>query len=58
MKIVKELEEIGMIKEHLNSCINQVLDVYEPSECNEILKNLVNLQKEADDLEKQFVEFL
>lgn len=62
MNVFKDLEDIEGIKQSLNRSIDNILDVYGDHEkerplCEKLLKHLMELQKETDDLEKHFQKF-
>jgi predicted nucleic acid-binding Zn-ribbon protein len=56
MNVYKELVEIDEMKEKNSDLKDKILDYYNnnPKECNSLLKELVSIDEELNDLEKTF----
>lgn len=60
MNIFKELEEVGYTQVKLKNLTDNILDAYKknPKECNRLLKELVEIDKELEKLNKEFTKFV
>jgi hypothetical protein len=60
MNVYKELEEVGYSQVKLKNMTDNILDAYKknPKECERLLKELNNINKELDELEVEFSKFI
>jgi hypothetical protein len=60
MSVFKELNDIVETQMALNGMTNDILDVYKknPKECERLLIELDNINKELDELETEFLKFI
>jgi len=60
MSVFKELNDIVETQMTLNNMTNNILDVYKknPKECESLLIELYNINKELDELETEFLKFI
>jgi hypothetical protein len=60
MSVFKELNDIVETQMTLNNMTNNILDVYKknPKECERLLIELDNINKELDELETEFLKFI
>jgi peptidoglycan hydrolase CwlO-like protein len=60
MNLYSELAEVGDIQNDLKDMTDNILDLYHknPKKCEHLLIELGELNKELDDLEKEFEELL
>jgi hypothetical protein len=60
MSVFKELNDIVETQMALNNMTNNILDVYKknPKECERLLIELDNINKELDELETEFLKFI
>jgi len=60
MSVFKELNELVETQATLNNMTNNILDVYKknPKECERLLIELDNINKELDELESEFLKFI
>jgi len=56
MNLYSELAEVGDIQNDIKNMTDNILDLYHknPKKCKELLIELNEINKELDDLEKQF----
>ena len=60
MNVYKELEEVGYNQVKLKNMTDNILDAYKknPKECEKLLIELDNINKELDQLEAEFLKFI
>jgi predicted nucleic acid-binding Zn-ribbon protein len=60
MNIFKELEEVGYTQVKLKSMTDNILDAYKknPKACERLLKELSDINKELEELDKEFSNYL
>jgi hypothetical protein len=59
MSVYKELEEVGYNQTKLKNMTDNILDAYKknPKECERLLKELSEIDKELEILNKEFLKF-
>jgi hypothetical protein len=60
MNVFKELDDVKDTKFKLKHTTDDILDVYKknPKECERLLIELDNINKELDELETEFLKFI
>jgi peptidoglycan hydrolase CwlO-like protein len=60
MNLYSELAEVGDIQNDLKNMTDNILDIYHknPKKCEQLLMELNEINKELDDLEKEFEALL
>jgi hypothetical protein len=60
MNIYKEMQELDDMKERNKSNMDSVLDVYKmyPAECNVLMKEMLDIERELEDVDKEIQELL
>ena len=60
MNIYKELEEVGCTQVKLKNMTDNILDAYKknPKECERLLKELNEINKELEILDEEFSKYL
>jgi predicted nucleic acid-binding Zn-ribbon protein len=59
MNVFKELQEVGYTQIKLKNMTDNILDAYKknPKECERLLKELSEINKEMEILNKEFLKF-
>jgi ABC-type Zn uptake system ZnuABC Zn-binding protein ZnuA len=60
MNVYKELEEVGYNQIKLKNMTDNILDVYKknPKQCENLLKELAKINKELEELDKEFSKYI
>jgi hypothetical protein len=60
MNVFKELEEVGYTQVKLKNMTDNILDAYKknPKECERLLKELNEINKELEILDEEFSKYL
>lgn len=60
MNVYKELEEVGYTQVKLKNMTDNILDAYKknPKECERLLKELNEINKELEILDEEFSKYL
>ena len=58
--VYTQISEIGSAEDQIKTMQNLLLDIFDPKDQKKInlLKELVSLQNELEDLEKQFADYI